>query len=593
VPRSSYFWKLFGGYAALIVGTCLLLGVLAGLYLERAARRQSVYALQVAAELLVEPARTVLTTGDAAALNAALGQLGARTGTRLTIIRADGTVLADSAEPAAQMDNHLDRPEIRAALTGGVGEAARFSTTIGQRMMYVAVRVTGADGQLLGFTRAALPLTAVAQQQAALRRSLWLTTAVAAMLALLLALAISRSLARPLLQLAAATEVLAADPAGTEAGPPDEIVQLDRAVRRMSLSLSERLETIEKDRQQLLAILGGMVEGVIAVDAAERVVHMNGAAGTMLGIDAQRQVGSPLYEIVRVTALIETLRSAMQLREPVIAEMRLFDAARESVVELYASPLVDSRGATSGAVVVLHDVTELRRLEGVRRDFVANVSHELKTPLAVVKAVVETMLDEDDMDVDIRRKFLGKVDDQSRRLIALVDDLLSLSRVESQMGTEGRIRLDLRLVVQSAVSALMPAAEARAVTVRTQLGDEPLAVFGDEEALRQALTNLIDNAIKYSRDGGSVEVRGSVEDQQVIVTVSDDGVGIPADEQDRVFERFYRVDKARSREVGGTGLGLSIVKHVALSHGGSVSVSSSLGQGSSFRIELPASTAQS
>lgn len=349
-----------------------------------------------------------------------------------------------------------------------------------------------------------------------------------------------------------------------------------------------RAQSAERERGELLSILQGMAEGVLAVDAEERIVHINAAAAAMLGIDARQAGGERVYELTRVSAVIEVLRGALRDGTEGESEFRLADTTGERFLDLHASPL-KAGGRVSGAVVVLHDVTQLRRLEQIRRDFVTNVGHELKTPLTAIHAFVETVLDDGAMDGATRRSFLTRTLSQSRRLQALVADLLLLSRVESQEGSITMETFDLRRPVRESLSSLIPAAEAKSISVDITSNGGPVPVLGNEEMLRQAVGNLIDNAIKYSADGSRVKVLVQDSGERASVAVSDSGVGIPAEDQARIFERFYRVDKARSREVGGTGLGLAIVKHIALAHKGSVSVASQYGKGSTFTIELPRS----
>jgi two-component system phosphate regulon sensor histidine kinase PhoR len=256
---------------------------------------------------------------------------------------------------------------------------------------------------------------------------------------------------------------------------------------------------------------------------------------------------------------------------------------------MHSSPLLDGDGKVTGAIVVLHDVTELHRLENVRKDFVGNVSHELKTPITAVRALAETLMDDSEMDSAVRKRFLGKIREQSFRLSSIVTDLLTLSRLESEGGAIQFSELDLRETVRASVKALQSTGEGRGVQVESDLRDVPIQILGDEEALGQMVTNLLDNALKYTPEGGRVWVQLRAEGQWAIVEVHDTGIGIEPAEQERIFERFYRVDKARSRELGGTGLGLSIVKHIARTHKGDVTVESSLGAGSSFIIRLPLS----
>ncbi|MDQ3024782.1 MAG: ATP-binding protein [bacterium] len=351
--------------------------------------------------------------------------------------------------------------------------------------------------------------------------------------------------------------------------------------------LETRLSSSEEGRKELLTILQGMAEGVLAVDTEERLVHINAAGAAMLGIGASQALGMHVWEATRVTAVIEVLRSTLTDQREAAGEMRLPTAGGDRYLELHASPLHSAGGHLTGAVVVLHDTTQLRRLEQVRRDFVTNVGHELRTPLTAIHALVETVLDDTSMNQPTRDDFLQKTLAQSQRLQTLVADLLLLSRVESHERTILLERIDLAKPVSESLSTLGPAAQAKGIRIDLQPPEAPIFVTGDREMLRQAAGNLIDNAIKYSHEGSSIEVRLERNGVNAHIVVRDNGLGIPLDDQTRIFERFYRVDKARSREVVGTGLGLAIVKHIVLAHKGNVRIASKLGHGSTFTIELP------
>jgi two-component system phosphate regulon sensor histidine kinase PhoR len=307
----------------------------------------------------------------------------------------------------------------------------------------------------------------------------------------------------------------------------------------------------------------------------------------VLDVAANESLGRRVWEVTQVREVNETLTGTLREPGPKVVEVRLPGQPRDQVLELHASPLRDAGGSPAGAVVVLHDITELRRLETLRREFVANVSHELKTPLTAICGLVETLLDDGGMDHDTQRRFLDKVQRQADRLATLVRDLLTLSRVEAEEATIERTRLDLREPILDSLRGLQPTAEEKRITLEHSAPEGPVAISGERETLRQAVDNLLDNAVKYTPAGGRVWLRLRVEDQTAVIEVEDTGIGIEPRDQRRVFERFYRVDKARSRELGGTGLGLSIVKHVALAHGGEVSVESAPGKGSRFMIRLP------
>jgi len=568
------------------VPTTVVLGLLIGWRLDRDARQDLEESLRAKAVLLGDLAEHAAFRGRP--LESRVRELGREVGTRLTIVRADGVVAADSEEEPSRMENHGTRPEILAARDAGTGGAVRWSHTLGVDMMYVAVAVRR-NGRLLGYARAALPLTAVRDRLAHVRNLVVLGVALATVGGLVLGFFFARSVTRPLTALTEAAEVIAAGGLDREirTDAPAEIGQLAEAFKRMTGRLEERMDAVTRGRAQLAAILSGMVEGVVAVDREGRVLHMNEVAAAMLAASPEASQGKPLWEATRIPAVLDLLKLPPGDVAVSTRELRLPDGLKERVLEVRASPLRDVRGDPGGLVIVLHDITDLRRLETVRRDFVANVSHELKTPVTAIRGLAETLIDDPAMDRDTHRGFLAKVRDQAERLSRLVGDLLALSRVESGGPALDRETLDLRDPVRDSVRALEPAAAAKGLGFEAVIPTEPLAVRGDREALRQVADNLLDNAVKYTLAGGRVRVVLRREVDEAVLEVTDTGPGIAPEHLGRIFERFYRVDKARSRELGGTGLGLSIVRHVALAHGGQAAVESTVGQGSTFRVRLP------
>jgi two-component system phosphate regulon sensor histidine kinase PhoR len=418
----------------------------------------------------------------------------------------------------------------------------------------------------------------------------WAAAALTALAAVVLLEDFRRRRERPLRDASEALRRLAAGDFGHKlyAGGGAELAELARAVNAAGEAWADRLARLEDDLRQLRAVLGGMVEGVVSLDAGQRILFANERAAELLGVHPRKAVGRRFWEVVRHRRLQEIVRVALTGAEPIREEL---DWARPAVRHLavYAAPLPG--GPEPGAVLVLHDTSELRRLERVRQEFVANVSHELKTPLAVIKVCVETLLAGAADEPEHRAQFLGQIDEQADRLHALILDLLSLARIES-----GAMALEFQAVpLEQAVRDCLERHRARAEARQQQLevappeGDNALTAWADEEALGTILDNLVDNAIKYTPAGGRITVRWHAADGQACLEVEDTGIGIPERDLPRVFERFYRVDKARSRELGGTGLGLSIVKHLAQAMGGSVGVRSTLDRGTTVWIQLPIS----
>ena len=585
---SRFFWKLYASYAVLVVLAVSVVGVLTSRRVGQDLLETVERSLSNRATLLAEVASPALAGVGGARLQDRVEQLGRETGTRYTVIRLDGTVIADSDEDPSGMDDHGSRPEVLEARQEGRGVSTRFSRTVASSMMYVAVAVRR-DGRELGFVRAALPLTTVRQRTAAVQGNVLLGGLLAALIALAIGLFVTRRITAPLASMTVAAEAISRGEYQHRVGggPRDEIGTLASAFNRMAAQLERRMETITEDRSKLLTILGGMVEGVVAVDRDQAIVHLNAAAGRILGVSPEKSLGRPIWEVTRVREVSEAIAHALTEAREVTEEVALEVSNQERIVQLHGARLENGEGGRVGAVLVLHDVTELRRLERVRRDFVANVSHELKTPITAIRGLVDTIIDDQEMPLAVRTDFLRKAQNQAVRLSLLVTDLLTLARLESADGIVEPERLDAREVIGRSVANFRPAAEAGDLTLDVHLPQEPVMVLGDPEALELLVNNLLDNAVKYTGAGGQVDVRLASADGMMQLEVADNGVGISPEHHDRIFERFYRVDQARSRELGGTGLGLSIVKHICKAHHGTLSVRSTLGVGSTFEVVLP------
>jgi len=586
--RSRFLGKLFASYALVVVMGGVLVGAFAFHWTEQSERGAIEESLAAQAWLLADGVTPALKAAaapgfDGAALEARVAALRVLTGSRLTAIDPAGRVLADSHEDPATMENHAGRPEVVAALRTGRGSNERVSATTGQRTLYVAVSVR--DGAaLLGFARAALPVPALEQQYARLRDGVVAGVAAGSVLALVVAALFARRLTRPL---ASMTEAAAALAEGDDApaiahSSSDEMGDLARAFNRMAAQLRERLKLLEQEREKLETVFESMTEGVVAVDQDERLLHLNQAARAMLGIAPVAPRGRALVEVIRQPELVEVVRAAARDRREHIEDVRLHASGRDRVLAIHAAPL-----GPRGAVAVVLDVTALRRLETVRRDFVANVSHEIKTPLAAMLGLADTLIDDQAMTADVRARFLGKLRDHVHRLSDLATDLLHLSRAETELVTV-REEVDLDAACAAAVDRFAAAARAKGVALdHAAPAGGRIECLCDPIALVQILDNLVDNALKYTPAGGRVELHAGRRDGRVMVEVSDTGIGIEPSEQTHVFERFYRVDKARSRDVPGTGLSLAIVKHLVETHGGSVEIESWPGRGSTFRVLLP------
>jgi two-component system, OmpR family, phosphate regulon sensor histidine kinase PhoR len=589
--KTRVVWHLSGWFLGIVVVVVVAASWHARITVESFSHGETVAALADMGRLVVHELAGV-NLDDTAAVDALCKHLGSTGGTRFTVVLPSGQVIGDSAEAPAALDNHADRPELRAAFAGGVGTSVRYSHTLQADMMYVALPLTTAD-RVVGAVRTARPLSQLRTSLAAVQRAIVVTGVAVGLLAAAGSLVAARRLARPIEELRRGAERFAGGDLAHRIWEPDvaELGDLARAMNQMAGQLAAHVADLTRQRNELEAILRSMAEGVVAVDRSDRLITANRAALALLGIAGADVHGRPLQELVRNPALGKLVAQAVRQPEPVSGEVLVHGETGPRHLQVHGSSLGNDAAGGAGVVLVLEDVTRLRRLEQVRRDFVANVSHELRTPITSLKGFVETLLDGAMREPETAERFLRIVLKQADRLHAIVSDLLLLAQMEQTEEGRGDARPDLRPtrlaeVLQAAVSACQPKAARRAIPVDVTC-PETLQVTAEPRLLEQAVANLLDNAINYSEPGRPVAVVGRRQEDEVLIEVRDRGCGIAPEHLPRIFERFYRVDKARSREAGGTGLGLAIVKHMVQLHGGSVTVVSEAGEGSVFTIHLP------
>jgi len=550
---------------------------------------------QVAAELLMHArivsreAAALLPETEPGTADRLCKELGRLMTTRITIILPDGRVIGDAKENPAGMDNHRNRPEIAAALKGATGTAVRFSNTRRQSLMYLAIPVRQGN-TLLAVARVSLPLAVIDWSVHAVVRNIILGWLIVVILFAVVTWLLSRRISRPLEDMRRVAERIARGDLEARVARPDseELGDLARTLNQMAAQLSERLGTITRQRNEQEAVLASMVEGVLAVDRDERILHLNHAAARLLDLAPEQARGRSIQEAVRNRDLQSFIGATLAGTGPAEGEIVIY-GNEERFLQLHGTALTDIADHNIGALIVLSDITRLKRLETVRRDFVANVSHELKTPITALKGCVETLSDPRPMDAAENARFLAMMTRQAARMEALVEDLLSLSRIEFDAERK-RIALDpgaISDVLQRAVQSFSAAAAAKSISLTVECPAEVTALI-NAVLLEQAVGNLLDNAIKFSANGTRVLASVHLDGNEVEIQVTDQGPGIEKKHLARLFERFYRVDQARSRTLGGTGLGLAIVKHIALAHRGTVSVVSDPGQGSTFTIRIPA-----
>ncbi len=522
-------------------------------------------------------------------------------GLRYTIILADGVVVADSGRDPHGLGNHADRAEVEEARRNGVGWSMRPSDSLDRAMVYAARRVDGESGNVLGTVRVALLAERVEDRGARLMSWLGRAWWIALALGVPLVVGLARQLVRRIRRVrdTGLAVVAGEHDRRVEGAGSDEIGDLGRVVNAMAAHFADQVGTIGSERRSLQAILGAMVEGVIGIDAEGRVIHGNASAGRILGFDVSRALGQPVWEVVRVGRISQVLRESLAAGRPVEQAVTVVRDGQVRSLRLHTAPLPAgdtarggtrpvARGGAQSAVVVVQDITELRRLETVRRDFVANASHELKTPVAAIRGLVETILDDPEMHEDVRTGFLDRIRTQAGRLQGLVEEMLALSRFEADQGADPQRDIDIRGPVRDAFDGIAALAAEKAIAFTWDVAPDPLVVRAHPEAIRRIASNLLDNAVKYTPPHGKVHLTMRGEGPSVLLVIEDDGPGIAPEQRGRVFERFYRVDPGRAREAGGTGLGLAIVKHLVQSMGGDVALVERPGPGAVFEVRLPA-----
>jgi two-component system phosphate regulon sensor histidine kinase PhoR len=530
-----------------------------------------------------------LMQGDLAGIERFCKESGSDTIVRLTVILPDGRVVGDSKKNPRKMDNHRDRPEIISAYHGDTGNAIRYSNTLKQNMMYVAIPLKGSD-RIIGVLRTSIPITAIDTQLRSFQIKITAGGLIVAVLAAVISLLVSRRITRPIEEMKQGAERFAKGELSHRLHPPatKELARLAEGMNEMAAHLDDRIKTVINQRNEYEAVLSSMMEGVIALDRDEKIISINQAALNILSIKEFQSKGRTIQELVRNPGFHRFLHASLDDEK---MENEDFEINRENrlIINTRCAPLRDSRDNRIGTLIVLNDVTKIRQLENVRKEFVANASHEIKTPLTAIKGFVEVLQHNVGQDFEQSEKFLGIVMKHVDRLNAVIEDLLSLARLE-KIGEKDEVQLEciaLVNVIRNATQVVQYKADEKEIQLSVTC-DPELIVNVDASIFEQALINLLDNAVTYSPEESRVSVEVTSKAPNLLISIIDQGPGIPKEHLPRLFERFYRVDKARSRKHGGTGLGLAIVKHIVQAHKGKISVDSTQGEGTMFRIALPA-----
>jgi len=584
-------WQIFPPFLVIILIALLAMTWVFSKTLADFYQKQTQHNLEAQGRMFTEQITGYLIAEDLAPLDAFSKQLGTHSATRLTVILPDGTVAADSQDKPLQMNNHADRPEVIMAMRGRVGVATRFSYTLQKKMMYVALPVVAND-DIIGCVRTALPVATLADTLQGVLYPVIYSGLAIALVAAMISLWLSRRISRPLEEMKQGAQRFA--DGDLEGRLPDyraeELAGLAAAMNQMATQLDDRIGTAVRQRNEQEAVLASMVEGVLAIDRSERILRINQAAADLLNLEPGAVVGRRIQELVRKPDILNFIKQALLSRSRIECNLQLYIHGSEHCLQGHGTPLKDAGGREIGALIVLHDITRLQRLENIRRDFVANVSHELKTPITAIKGSVETLLAGAVEEKDSADRFLNIIARQSDRLNAIIEDLLALSRIEQDEEQSGITLSNVKLssLLHSALQSCQVKAQEKRIQLEMNCPDD-LAAELNAPLLEQALVNLLDNAIKYSSEHSRVLINATGGGNSPIeIEVRDWGCGIGREHLPRLFERFYRVDKARSRKLGGTGLGLAIVKHIVQAHNGQISVDSTPGEGSTFKIKLPA-----
>lgn len=589
MAKKRILWQLFPSYLLIIFTALLAVGIYTSSSLREFYYEQTAEDLKTSAWLVERQVVREASPFDSEFLNTLSSELGTKTNTRITIIDLSGKILGDSHEDPSRMDNHSDRPEFMTAIKGQIGMALRFSNILEEEMMFIAVPITR-EKKITGVVRTSIPTTFIDRAIQTIELKIGGVGLMVALLAAGISLIVSRRISRPLEQMKHSAQTIAKGEWKDKLSVTSDSVEisaLSDTLNQMASQLEERISTITNQRNESEAVLSSMIEGVLAVDASERVIRLNKAAAKLLDIEADKSEGRPIEHIVRNPHLRNFVEKTLGGMETVETDLTI-GSQNEIFLQAHGAALRDVHGNSIGAVIVLNDVTSIRRLETVRRDFVANVSHELKTPITLIKGFLETLQQGAMENKEKAEHFLNIMAKQVERLNSIIEDLLSLSRLEQDSG-KPEIQMG-RTSVHKILESVIRDLELKAVDRKTTINmncDKELEVFSNPPLLSQAVLNLVDNALKYSEPGGQIEVEARETETEIVIGVQDFGCGIDSSHLPRLFERFYRVDQARSRQLGGTGLGLAIVKHIAQAHGGSVSVDSTLGKGSRFSIHLP------
>jgi two-component system phosphate regulon sensor histidine kinase PhoR len=567
----------------MIILTLVITGI-AGVYLVTFVRSTQInnlrFNLEEEARITAEAGLPLLIEGSNVDILAK--KLGREIEARVTIIAPDGKVLGDSQEDPATMENHATRPEVKDALSSGLGESTRYSITLGEQMMYVAVPISN-QGTVLGVARVALPLTTIEKSVNHLTLTIILVMVIIVVLTILAAAFIARRTTQPIRQLTRATQQIAAGQLDQKIAVQtgDEIGQLSIAFNEMSSGLKSTMEAVYAEKAKLSTVLNNMADGVILTDKEGNISTANRSASNLFGFEDRNVLGKSIVEVVHDHEVDAVMKLCSLTKKEQSAQFE--SSVTKRFMRVVAAPVANSK--TNEMLFLFQDLTEVRNLQTMRKELIGNISHDLRTPIAGIKAMAETLRDGALDDKEAAKDFLARIEAEVDRLTQMVSELTELSRIETGKA-ELRIEpLNLNFIIKDVIEQLMPLAERQQVTLSTNLATNIPVVNADRDRIRQTIINLAHNAIKFNRVGGSVILSTIADSKAVSVEIADTGIGISKEDIPHVFDRFYKADRSRSK--GGSGLGLAIAKHTIQTHGGKIWVTSEQGKGSTFSFSLP------
>lgn len=583
--------KIFLNIVAVLIIGAVICGVLSARIVEKTQVSSIEESLIIESDLVNELIGESLIGGSG--IEEYISKIKKTTNARITIIGADGDVLIDTEKDQQSMENHSGRPEFIAALKGELGRSIRYSSTLGVELMYIAQPVYK-DGSIIGAVRLAKPLYEINALLRKLYLNVFIAVTVGILAASLLGYRITLNITRPIEEITYAASKIAKGQFEKRINVTgrDEIGILSASINDMASKLNDTIISLQDKNIKLEAIMSSVVNGIIAIDSSERVLFINSAAERLLGINESDVAGRHLLQVVRNNSMDDYLKAVLRNRKYLDAEITL-DHPEERILKLYANPIRHyDNNDIDGIIITLQDITELRMLERVRTEFVANVSHELKTPLTSIKGFAETLKMGDIEDEQDKARFLNIIEDEADRLYRLINDILSLSELEQKRVKTVMEEIKVEKALKEVLSMLKSQSGKKNIELTLDIQESIINPTGDPDMFKQMLINLVDNAIKYTPENGKVlvgayKLEDEGEQEKLLITVKDNGIGIPKQHIPRLFERFYRVDKARSRKVGGTGLGLAIVKHIVILFNGDIEVLSEVGKGTEFRITIP------